>query len=87
MTNFESASTSKAFMWLRFLVKEKTGKNSDPFDSLQSSNTGRDVLQCSYCHIYCLIDNPQDTTCFLIKYEGCSLILVTCLIIFSVDNQ
>ena len=39
ITTFETASTSKGFMWLRFLVKEKTGKNSVPFDTLQFSSS------------------------------------------------
>ena len=28
----------------------------------ETGNTGRNMLLCSYCHIYCLIDNPQGVT-------------------------
>ena len=38
ITTFQTASTSKGFMWLRFLVKEKAAKNSVPFDALLSSS-------------------------------------------------
>ena len=34
---FQSASTSEGIMWLRFLVKKKTGKKRVPFDALQSN--------------------------------------------------